>query len=130
VGYPLNIENDFDLFDNTELVTVLALDGNGKVLATYYPCNMLGSPEPHALEDIEGAQVAVVSRHLELQAKGSFLVNGVLTVNPLTGITLIQGFAIVTGPNSITPNLTYIIQSASLVSWATRWECETTRVTL
>ena len=124
----LNMVDDLQYVDNTELVTITAVDGIGNTLATYANCFAIGFEEQHAIEEIDGARVAVVTRRWHVQAAGLVWNAGIQVTNPLAGVLIVEGWLLTPQTTFSTPaGVSYVIKNADLETFQTRWALGTQR---
>jgi len=108
---PLDVSNDFDVFDNTEVITYRKLNSDGETFTNISPVNALGLPEEHRTTDTDAAAVDVVTKTWHLK------------VVDLGGATVERGDHILDASNG-----EWVVESGNLEVWKTTWRCETKRV--
>ena len=104
------VEDDMDLFDETEHVTFRKL-GEDDAFTDTDEVLALGRAERHEYRSIGGGRQSVTSRTWHLKAKD-----------------LPDGTVVEHGDQIVThAGVTYLVESADAQTWRTRWRCETIR---
>lgn len=107
---PINVSDDFDVFDSTEVVTYRKLNSDGTTFTNIAPVNALGMAEHHRTKDTTSLQADTVAKTWHLKAID------------LNGVTVERGDRILDGAN-----VEWVVESGDLEVWKTTWRCETLR---
>lgn len=107
---PIDVSNDFDVFDDIEVVTYRKLNSDGATFTNIAPVNALGTAEHHRTTSTESLEADTIAKRWHLKAID------------LNGVTVERGDRILDGAN-----VEWVVESGDLEVWKTSWRCETLR---
>ena len=107
---PIDVSDDFDVFDGAEVVTYRKMNSDGATFTNIAPVNALGVAERHRTTDSGSLQADTVGKTWHLKAMD------------LNGASVERGDRILDAAN-----FEWVVESGDLEVWKTSWRCETLR---